>query len=195
MDPFTKKIAVVPVSRKRGIDWVGAMKIFSALDKPKVVFTDPDSSMGGEDMEKLLSRKYINVAWVKTKARANNAERAIRTIKRGLDERLENLGPNQWAKWADYPPQVLHKYNNVEKSSVTRMTAEEATKPQNEADVRTQLAIHAKHEVKYPEIKVGDKARIFQKKKQFAKERVSTWEDAIRTVVKIKERHGQSSIK
>ena len=51
-DPFTKKIAVVPVSRKRYIDWVGAMKkLFSALGRQKAVFTDPVSSMGRKEME------------------------------------------------------------------------------------------------------------------------------------------------
>ena len=79
---------------------------------------------------------------------AQNAERAIRTIKRGLDERLQNLGEDNWDKWYKFLPQVLHKYNNVEKSSVTNMTAEEAKKPENEAEVKTQLAMHAVHKRK-----------------------------------------------
>ena len=117
------------------------------------------------------------------------------TTKKGLDERLEALGQGQWKNWKEILLDVLNKYNNLEKSSVTRMTAQEALKPQNEADVRTQLAIHAKHNRQYPPLEVGDVVRVFQKKKQFAKERVSTWEDGTRVVKEIKEEHGQKFYK
>ena len=100
---------------------------------------------------------------MRTLNHAQNAERAIRTIKRGLDERLENLGEDKWERWYKFLPQVLEKYNTVEKSSVTHMTAEEARKPENEADVRSQLAIHAVHKRKYPDLKVGDKVLRFKK--------------------------------
>ena len=118
---------------------------------------------------------------MRTKNHAQNAERAIRTIKSGLDEPLQNLGDDKWDKWYNFLPQVLHKYN-IEKSSVTNMTAEEARKPENEAEVKTQLAMHAVHKRTYPDIEVGDYVLRFKKKKTFSKERVSTWEDGHREI-------------
>ena len=86
---------------------------------------------------------------------------------------------------------MLEKYNNVEKSSVTNMTAEEARKPENEAEVKTQHAMHAVHKRKYPDLKIGDRVLRFKKKHTFAKERQSTWEDGAREVNGIQETHGQ----
>ena len=191
VDPFTKKIHVVPINQRRHQDWMGAMdKIFKEFGgTPKVVYTDPDIAMTAEDMGKYL--RTLGITWIRTRNHAQNAERAIRTIKHGLDERLEALGDDRVDKWYNYIDAVLEKYNKVEKSSVTGMTAEDATKPENEADVRTQLAIHAKHERKYPPIEVGDKVKVFKKKHQFAKERVGTWDDTLRKVDQIEEIHGQ----
>ena len=194
VDPFTKYIHVEPVDRMLKNHWIKALKkIFEKMGTPKVMYSDPDASIGSTDVQKFLASRNVN--WVRTKNHAQNAERAIRTIKRGLDERLENLGEDKWDKWYNFLPQVLHKYNNVEKSSVTNMTAEEAKKPENEAEVKTQLAMHAVHKRKYPDLQVGDYVLRFKKKKTFSKERVSTWEDGHRIVKAIKEAHGQKFYK
>ena len=87
------------------------------------------------------------------------------------------------------------KVQNVEKSSVTNMTAEEATKPENEAEVKTQLAMHAVHKRKYPDLNVGDRVLRFKKKHTFAKERQSTWENGHREIEAIEEKHGQAFYK
>ena len=75
------------------------------------------------------------------------------------------------------------------------MTAEEAKKPENESEVRSQLAIHAKHDRKHPDLDIGDKVFLYKKKKAFVKERVSTWEDGSRKVVDIDVAHGQTYYK
>ena len=56
-------------------------------------------------------------AWARTLEHAQTAERAIRTMKRGLDARLENLGEDKWDHWWNYLPDVPYKYNSAEKSS------------------------------------------------------------------------------
>ena len=194
VDPFTKYIHVVPLNRKLATGWVKALQaIFEKMGKPKVVYTDPDASMDSKVMRTFLAKEEVD--WIRTTEHANNAERAIRTIKHGLDERLSNLGEDQWGYWWNYLPDVLKKYNEVEKSSVTRISAKDANKPENEADVRTQLVIHKKHDRKYPELGIGDRVRVFKKKKTFDKERVSNWEDGYRTVQAITESHGQKFYK
>ena len=44
------------------------------------------------------------------------------------------------------------------------MTPEDATKPENEYDVKTNLEIKARHDRKYPELEVGDIVRKFKKR-------------------------------
>ena len=44
----------------------------------------------------------------------------------------------------------------------------------------------------YPEIKEGDKVRVYTKKKNFQKERIPVWSENLFTVDKIEEKNNQS---
>jgi uncharacterized membrane protein (UPF0127 family) len=57
-------------------------------------------------------------------------------------------------------------------SSVTRMTPNKQTEPKNRLDVKLQLELHRKSTRKYPEIKEGDKVRIYTKRKIFKKKEI-----------------------
>ena len=56
-------------------------------------------------------------------------------------------------------------YNKQNVQATTNMEPEEAEKPGNEYDVKTNLEINARHRRKYPDIEVGDKVRTLRKKK------------------------------
>ena len=71
------------------------------------------------------------------------------------------------------------------------MTPEQATDPKNEAHVRAMLEINAIRKRKYPDIKVGDRAKIYKKKKVFDKERISVWTELSYEVEDIKDEKGQ----
>ena len=49
------------------------------------------------------------------------------------------------------------------------MTPEQATDPKNEAHVRAMLEINAIRKRKYPDIKVGDRAKIYKKRRCLTK--------------------------
>ena len=57
------------------------------------------------------------------------------------------------------------------------MTQEEATKPQNEDDVRLNLELNRKTQRKYPPVKRGDRVRIYWKKQPGNKENVPYWSE------------------
>ena len=73
------------------------------------------------------------------------------------------------------------------------LTPEQATDPKNETHVRTMLEINAIRKRKYPDIKVGDRVKIYKKKKVFEKERIPVWTELSYEVEDIKDERGQES--
>ena len=75
------------------------------------------------------------------------------------------------------------------------MTPDDAVKPENEYDVKTNLEIKAKHNLKYPVLDIGDTVRAYKKRPKFAKERVGDYEDGTRKVMGISTSMGQKFYK
>ena len=67
----------------------------------------------------------------------------------------------------------------------------DALKPENEFEVRNNILLKARHDRKYPSIKIGDVVRVFRKRKVGEKERVGFWKDTPTTVTNIIENNGQ----
>ena len=87
---------------------------------------------------------------------------------------------------------ILDVYNNKDVHRSIQMTPAEARKPKNEAIVKANLQMRATHNRKYPELKVGDKVKVFRKKtKAQEKERFSIWAPRAWTIKDIKEEKGQ----
>ena len=89
IDSFTKKMHIEPMTLNEGKDWREALdKIVAAIGKPKVMYSDPDSALGGDEMRGWFIRK--NIRNVISKQHASIAERGIRYLKKRLDDKLEN---------------------------------------------------------------------------------------------------------
>ena len=58
----------------------------------------------------------------------------------------------------------------------TNVKPDEAAKPENEFEVKTNLEINARHQRKNPVLEVGDVVRSFRKKKTGEKERLGDYE-------------------
>ena len=72
------------------------------------------------------------------------------------------------------------------------MTPAEGRMKKNEAIVKANLEIRARYGRKYPELKKGDKVKVFRKReKKEQKERFSNWAKRIWTVEDIKQEKGQ----
>ena len=88
IDSFTKKMHVEPMTLNGGKDWREALdKIVAVIGKPKVMYSDPDSALGGKEMKGWFTRN--NVRNVISKQHASIAERGIRYLKNRLDAKLE----------------------------------------------------------------------------------------------------------
>ena len=130
VDSFTKYTHVVPIVRKLQSSWKKALEeIFEKMGTPKQIYSDPDSSLLGNQLLGFLQRQDIQL--VTTYEHANIAERTNRTIKSMLDKRIED-NPR---RWKTVLPEVLKKYNEKMVHSTIGMTPEEATNPGAELDV------------------------------------------------------------
>ena len=88
-----------------------------------------------------------------------------------------------------YKPIVEH-YNKTKQDTIN-MTPEEATNPQNEFDMKTNLEIKARHDRKWEPLEVGDTVRGFRKREKFEKERRGDYEEGTRRVVGVETSMGQ----
>jgi hypothetical protein len=71
-------------------------------------------------------------------------------------------------------------------SSATGFTPNDAKKPENRAEVKQHMESRAKREKPYEEIKVGDRVRLYRKRKHLSeKEAVPVWSKVAFEVVKI----------
>ena len=132
-----------------------------------------------------------NIVHIMTRGHANTAERAIRTFKDLMTRRLE--GPdNKGVRWYDQVRlSVLMKYNQKMVNRTIGMTPYEATLKKNEAQVRTMLELNATRKRTYPDLKVGDKVKLYKKKDKLDKERISVWSQQVYEVEDIKHEKDQ----
>jgi hypothetical protein len=189
IDVFTKYIVVIPLDGKNTEQVsLGIVEGFHKMGhKPEVMCTDDESAFSSEAIQKYLSDN--NIKHIVVRNHPHIAERAIRTMKNLIYDRLKNTD-KQWTD-ADVLYASVLKYNNKMIHTSTKMTPSEAIKPGNQIKVKVNLEMRASHTRKYPEVKVGDEVRMLQQKTVRSKERVGIWQKERRTVALITESHGQ----
>ena len=109
-------------------------------------------------------------------------------------KRLEHSGKTDWRDPA-FLDNICKVYNTRMTHHTIGITPNEATKPENHLDVRLKLEMSRKSNRKYPELKVGDKVRKYDKKKHYVKERISVWSKEIYTITSAEESFGQTLYK
>ena len=204
VDVFTKQAHVVPVPTKHAELWEKAIdEIIGKMRRPKIIMTDPDSSMKGVVMDEWFKRNR-DIKQVLTRHHAAFAERALRMFKVEMYKLVkEDVKP-----WTVYLTQVLHRMNEgrqpidydnrvhgddkVFPHKATGFTATEAAKPENWLEVHTNMEIQARHRRKYPEIQVGDEVKVYKQKSVHTKEVVSDYPNYPVKVKKITKSLGQT---
>lgn len=119
-------------------------------------------------MEKLQDFfKWEGITHAITKTHANVAERAIRTFKKMIADRLR---ANKDKTWVD----------TTQTHSATGIIPNKAHNLDNTVQVKTNLILKEKHNRKYPNLTEGDYVRVYEKGKgnyTSRKESRSQWSD------------------
>ena len=167
VDIFTKYTWVVPIMSKSIPDVLaGFLEIFHKMGKPKMVYSDNETSFVSPEVQKYFQEQKIK--FITTRTHAAVAERQIQTIKGMIYKRLENSENKQWTSVL-YP--VLLTYNHKMIHRTTGMTPDDARKKENHIHVKTQLEIHRITKRRYPDINIGDSVKVYQKKEHLIKDR------------------------
>ena len=107
IDAFTKQVHVVPMENKTAVDWKrGVNDIVSVLGKPKIIMTDPDSSITSNEMD-VWFRDNKDVQHVMTRRHAVFAEKAIRFFKKKMNQKVSK----EVKPWTEYLDSVLQRIN------------------------------------------------------------------------------------
>ena len=192
VDIFTKYTEVIPLKDKtEGSLLSGLMEGFNKMGhKPQTVYSDDEPGLSSKYTKQFFQEN--NIRFLTTRTHAAFAERQIRTIKDMLRKRLNQSEDDQWTDHIGY---VLLTYNHKMVNNTTHMTLYEARKPKNQLIVENNLEAKAKRNRLYPNINVGDKVKIYTKKKTFHKEHISVWSKDSHEIESIDESHGQQFYK
>jgi hypothetical protein len=172
VDVFTKYTEVIQIKDKTEGSLLSAlMEGFHKMGrKPKTIYSDDEPALSSKYTKQFF--KENNITFLITRTHAAFAERQIRTIKDMIHKRMKNSENDQWTDHIGY---VLLTYNHKMINRTTHMTPYDARKPKNELEVKQHIVLKAKHNRLYPDINIGDKVKIYVKKKTFDKEHVPVW--------------------
>jgi len=122
---------------------------------------------------------------ITTVGKAHTVERFIQTFKNNITTRLQALN-EPLDKWTTHIEEIINKYNNT-KHTTTRLSPNDAKKPDNELFVRYNIFSKAKTDRKYPELKPNDKVRVMLVKDNKTKGYHPTYSDEIYTITFVKD--------
>ena len=111
-----------------------------------------------------------------------------------LYKRVEH-SKDKHLQWNSLIYEVLLTYNNKLKNSITKHTPAEARKTDNEFNVIINLLLNKQRSRIYPILNVGDKVKIYRKKKIHEKERHTTWSENSYEIENISKSLGQPYFK
>ena len=169
IDAFDRYATAVPIKSKQPPDVLAGLMegINNMHGKPRVIYSDNEGSFSSKIFIEYLKDEKIDHVISLNKAAI--AERFIRTLKNMLNKRLELKDNTQ--KWYEMLGKVLLVYNNFKIHSTIRMTPKEGRKKENLDTVKMNLEKFRHNTRIYPEIKIGDKVRVYKKRqKAFDKE-------------------------
>ena len=173
-DIFSKLANVVPMKEKSGPITLSAMKeSFKKIGFPMSVYSDNDRAFQA-GVKDFFDKEGIT--HVVTLTHANVVERFIRTMKNMIHDRFSfNRG-----SWTVMLSKALDKYNDTVHSS-TKMKPKDAHDDKNHSR-------REKNTRKYPEVKVNDMVKVFEKKKDNYTERKeynSKWSNQSYKIIKM----------
>ena len=204
IDIFTKQVHVVPMEDKTAVDWKrGVNEIVKVLGKPKIIMTDPDSSITSNEMDEWF-RNNKEVQHVMTRRHAVFAEKAIRFFKKKMNQKVSK----EVKPWTEYLTSVLKRIDTGKETvaagkrepkehphRTTEFTPQDAAKPENWFEVHNNLEMKARHNRKYPEINVGDRVKVYKQRGALEKEWIGDYKPDTTTVTDITKSLGQTFYK
>ena len=157
IDTFTKLARVFPGKNDGPNTLAALMEAINRMGKPKMIFCDNASTFN-------LVKEFCKenkIQLIITTGHAMVVERFIRTFKSMIWKRLK-ANKLDSTKWEQFLNDVIFTYNSTVRTA-TGMKPYDAIKPENTLNIKVNLEMKRHDTRKYPEIKVGDKVKLFYK--------------------------------
>ena len=175
IDIFSKKCHIVPMEINDIDTFFNAMlECFKVLGYPLSIYSDDEGALNSKKIQNCLKGEGIEL--IITKTHASQAERAIRTFKKMISDRLRH----HKGSWVEMMKVSLMKYNSSQIHSSTQTTPNKAHDLDNVLDVRANQILKEKHNRKYPNVTEGDSVKVYSKGKgtyTSRKESRSVWSE------------------
>ena len=161
IDIFSKKCHIVPMENNDIETFFNAMlECFKVLGYPLSIYSDDEGALNSKKIQNYLKGEGIEL--IITKTHASQAERAIRTFKKMISDRLRH---NPSSTWVEMMKASLKKYNNSQVHSSTGMVPNKAHDLDNALEVRSNQILKEKQNRKYPNVTEGDYVKVYSKGK------------------------------
>ncbi len=203
VDVFTKQVHVVPLQDKTAVSWRdGLEQLIAKMGRPQIIMTDPDASITSVEIDEWF-RRNKDIKHIMTRRHASFAERELREFKQIMYRKIKN----EVKPWPQYLDEVLLRMNTGRHSkdddeddkvyphATIGLPPDEAVKPENWFEVHNNIEIHAKYRRKYPELKVGDKVKVYRQRGVLTKEVVGDYKYDASVITNIFRSLGQTFYK
>ena len=183
IDVFSKLLAAVPLKGKSSQETSEALDtVLEDLSHPITILTDE----GGEFQLNFKNRLgYYDIEHIVTRTPPIFVERVIRTLREGINKRLQATRLKK-TEWWRYLEPVVQQYNNDTHTTIG-MTPADASRNENRQETLESIMRHAINNRKYPELEVGDMVKVIRKPGKYSEYKTSfiAWSDRIHNVVEV----------
>jgi ribosomal protein L21E len=186
VDIFSKYGWAMPIKTKQPHDVLTGLK--EVLDKigiPEILYSDSEGSFNSTVFVRFINSKKIKHIF--TNSHAHFIEAFNKTIKQQIHTRLEAKGEDI-DKWTLELFNVIRKYNRTPHRT-TELPPEEARQDKNRLTVFMNIALKAKHNRRYPPLKLGSLVRILLKPSTFKKSWHDRWSAETYKIIAIQGRY------
>ena len=155
IDIFSKKLLVFPVNTNDIVAVYDALlECFKVLGQPLMICSDDEGALSSRKVQDFFKAEGITRL---TKTHANQAERAIRRVKKMIADRLR---AHRNKTWVEMMEASVKRYNNQ-----VQTYAEYSAQNRNRGSSKGKYHTMEKHSRRYPRIEKGDYVRAFDKRK------------------------------
>lgn len=183
IDTFSKYLFAEPLKDKSGLVVAKAFENILKKSKrvPKLLHVDRGKEFVNKNFEKILNENEIKMYHTFNEEKSSIAERVNRTLNEKFRLYFEVNKNHCWVKILG---KILKEYNEKDiHRTIGRPPA--TVNKSNEAEILQRMYPLKDFKVDEPVFSVGDRVRIFRKKKQFADKYSSNWTEEIFKIEKI----------
>ena len=178
IDVFSKYGWAIPLKSKTGLEVANAFQqLWKTQSPPQKLWTDKGKEFYNKHMSELLRKHSVDLYSTENEEKSSVVERWNRTIKRFM---WKYFTANNTMNYIDILPDLIEKYNNTYHRSI-KCTPSFARAPSSYQHVHDALYNRGGKAVtvKKSTFKVGDRVRIFKKKKTFEKGFTPNWTEEL----------------